>query len=192
MTTNANWKWLQDETHIWKAHVVSANLIPDLELELLERAETEAKEQGTPIFTTLSVKDNVVGLDLPGMIMKDRSIRTVDIDGLTLEMPSQDWESLLAEVKLLQKRVFASGLGYYKIHAHFYCLVLTPEQRNIMIKAMEAQLAEAAVEGEADDKRFADGLRKLNEELAEKGGAQIISARALAYDQAQVDQKGRN
>ncbi len=169
---STKWKWLTDETWHWKGHVVSEDLVHPIEGELYDRG---VADDAAPTFLIVDQTDEVC-FDLPGMMMTTRKLRTIDLNGLNLVIPSADFESILAQVRLLELREVVAGdekLPYYKLHGWRFCIVLSPTERTTLITAMEAQLAEVEVEAEDDRRRFAEGL---------KGIPGLVSARAHAYE----------
>lgn len=164
-TMSDNWRILADQAWYWKGHFVPAALLADLEADLNQRAaemgpHTDGPEK--PIFqiNTPGPEDGIF-IDLPGMVSTKRRIREVVVHGLRVAVPSQDWTTILSEAKLAKERVFASGAKYYKLHARFWALVLTPEQRRDLIAGMEAQLPDAEREGEEDNQALAGALKDL-------------------------------
>jgi hypothetical protein len=162
------WKRLKDESWQWKIHVVDEDMLHDLEQDLLQRENDEY-----PIF--VAEPCNRTGIDLPGITMIDRRWRCVEIDGLKFEVPCQDWESILAMVRLADRRQFSNGREYYKINGRFHCVVLTPEQRKALIAGMEEQREEAVREGEEDDAVFAELIAQINKDVL-----RVVSWRAEA------------
>lgn len=169
---------MRDESWQWKGHVVPAELVEALKAELNQRAD-EIKDPVQFVTEDLG-PDDEVHFDVPGMCLTERALRIVEgLGGLKLQVPSQDWDSILYEIQLLEQRTFPSGEPYYKLRGWRFCIVFTPEQRAAAIASMEAQKDAAAAEGEADDQRFADGIRKINEEA---GHTVVVSAKAVAID----------
>lgn len=166
---------LQDELWAWvehpgyKGHYCPRKLAAPLLAELGNRRNRDYPERGgdgkiEPISEG--------GIDLPGMIMVDRPIEKIKIDTFTLSMPSQDFHEFFRELKFVHKRAFADGQEYYKIHGWLQCVVLTPEQRDLVLQAMADMLPDVLRRGEEADKEFSRRMRELN-----KGGAQVISHR---------------
>lgn len=166
------WKRLHDETWSWKGHIVHDDLIDALEQELDSRSVAEGL---SPVFTRET--QTGTGIDLPGMIWTGRSYRSLDVEGLKFTVPSQDWSSILAQLKLAACREFADGTAYYKIHSRFHCIVFSQAQRDAVVAGMEAQLEEAEAEADHDNQRFAEAVRKMNEDKIV-----VVSARAEAID----------
>ena len=187
---------LRDKNHTWKAHVVSEELLPYLQRDLAERYAADqnttvgqSSGRDSPDFTVDPVLENTVGLDLPGMMMATRTLRTVVVDGLTVSIPSQDWSNILSNIKLEAVRKFSSGVEYYKVHDRFYCLTLSIEQRNMLVEAMEAQSEVAEIEADADDSRLAEAINEIN---AKVGRKLILNTKVEAINQAAEGKKGSN
>ncbi len=126
-------------------------------------------------------------VDLPGMIRLDRTYRYIEVDGLTIEIPSQDFASILYELKLKERRSFANGTWYYKLTTRFFCVVFTQVQRDALIAGMEAQLEAAEVEAEADNQAFCEALDVINQ-----GPVKVISQRAEMIRESKKDTTGKN
>ena len=195
----STWKILTDKNHIWKAHVASADLIPFLQHELTERWERDLKNgtvtrgewaANAPEVPEFFVRDiSECSMDSGGMCSTTRKWRDVSIDGLPFSVPSQDWTSILYRLRLEAPRKFDSGVEYYKIHDRFYCLVLTPAQRDHLINAMEEQLEEAEVEADEEDAKLAEAINKLNKSL---GRTAVMSDKVEAFNAAAAGKKGSN
>lgn len=176
---STKWRWLTDETWYWKGHVVSDDLVHDIEMELHDRAVADGNDTCT--FLIVDQTDEA-HYDLPGMMMTTRKLRALDVEGLQLRIPSMDFEDILSTVRLLQERKLPDGRPYYKLHGWRFCIVLTPAERQALIAAMEAQLADVEAEAEDDRRRFTEGL----------AGSGMVSLRALKYEQAAKGNKGAN
>jgi hypothetical protein len=169
MDKNKNWKALVDASYQWKPHVGLDYLLDGVEQDLQDRDtghEPNLHKENLPTHKTAG--RNEIHMDLPGMLMLNRKVREVEVDGLFICMPSQDWTNLLARFKLEKVRRFSDGTEYYKIHDRYYCLVLTVGQRNSLVAQMEAQKADADAEGEEDDRRFVEALDKVEGVISAK------------------------
>ena len=154
----------------YKPHFVPKRLAAALVADLQERCRQDHPEHVSE-DVILEARDEG-GIDLPGMIMMDRPIEHIKIDTFKLAMPSQDFTEFLRELALAPKRMFAGGQEYYKIHGWRVCMVFTPEQRELMLKAMEEMLDDVEKRAEAADKEFSRRLREIN-----KDGVRVISHR---------------
>lgn len=174
-------RWLRvvDENWVWKPHLVSERVVKLLKQDFLVREKRAPKLRK-------SVQETVM-VDLPGMIWTGRTYRHVDVDGLKFQVPSQDWASILFELKLLPRRAFANGVAYYKLHQRFFAIVLTAEQHAALVQGMEAQLEAAEVEAEHDNKRFCEAIAEIN-----KDGTKVVSMRAAMIQEAQKGPEGKN
>ncbi len=187
MVMDNNWRILYDNNHYWKGHYVSRDLLAELQDELEKRAADKGPLHDHGITVEgpdLQVKevepDNGFFIDNPGMVRTDRRYREVMLDdGLVFTVPCQDWTSILSVLKLSQERTFPGGQKYHKIHARFWCLVVTPEQRQALIQGMETQLVDAEREGTEDDEAFASGLKRINDKA---GRMAVFSPRAEAIN----------
>jgi hypothetical protein len=178
---NTRWKWLTDETWHWKGHVVDDTLADDIQMEMFDRSFDKGY---SPTFLKVDATDEAY-FDLPGMILQNRAERRIDVEGLVICIPSEDWEDVLAQVRLLPERALLAQpeTKYYKLHGWRYAIVLTPAQRTSLIEQMEAQRAEAEVEGEADRRRFVEGMENL---------PGVYSAKAVAIKRALDGNKEAN
>jgi hypothetical protein len=178
---STKWKWLSDATYHWKGHVVNDDLVHVIEGDLYDRAK------GAGHDSTFVIQDQTdeVYFDLPGMCLIERAHRTIDLDGLQLRIPSQDFETVLAQVRLLEERQATVGdetLTYYKLHGWRFCIVLSVAERERLIGEMECQREAAEVEGDADNQRFVKAL----------DGLPVVSARAEAIKRSVAGNEGAN
>jgi hypothetical protein len=177
------WKCLSDQTWHWKKHVVSDDLVHAIEGELYDRAVAEGVTT-----CTFVIEDQIDDcfFDLPGMCLQVRAMRRLDLKGLRIEIPSEDFADILAEVRLLPERSVGAGtetLTYYKLHGWRYCIVLSTAERKLLVEAMEAQAVEAEAEAEVDRQRFVKAL---------EGMPNVVSARAEAIKKANAGNAGAN
>lgn len=186
----SSWRILADKAHFWKGHFVPIDLLGKLEDDLVLRAKSVERPDSERPDAAPRAPDFVVSeptaeegffVDHPGMVMLGRRIREVLLDGFRVAVPSQDWVTILADIRLAAERQFGDGTLYYKIHGLAWCLVLTPELRDALITGMEAQLADAEREGDEDDEEFARRINRANEHF---GGKMIVSKRAEAINAA--------
>lgn len=112
-------------------------------------------------------------IDLPGMIMQDRPLERIEIDGFTLIVPSQDFTYFMDELaNKAPLRKFADGQEYHKIHGWMVCVVMTPAQRERVLARMEELLPEAKKRGDEADEEFSRRIAEIN-----KGGTKVVSWR---------------
>lgn len=111
-------------------------------------------------------------IDLPGMIMIDRPMERIRIDTFDLDIPSQDSRHFAMELYGGPKRKLGDGREYYKIHGGYVCMVLTVEQRDLVLTEMNRMLPEAKKRGEQADAEFSRRMRTLREK-----GVDVISHR---------------
>lgn len=112
-------------------------------------------------------------IDLPGMIMVDRPLEKIEIDGFTLVIPSQDFTYFVDELaNKAPVRTFADGQQYHKIHGWMVCVVMTPEQREAVLARMEELLPEASKRGDEADDEFSRRMAEIN-----KDGEKVVSWR---------------
>lgn len=179
------WARLIDKSCVFKAHVIHkdfavvvAAYLYNKQLllssdERLANLVVEPFDNAHPIF-----------LDEPGMVLAERSIREVGFSGLKVHIPSQDWATILASLKLLPPTTYRDTV-FYIVEARFFCLVLSNSHRQAMIAGMEEQLQAAEAEAVVDNARFLAALQK-----AQSKGAAVVSARAKKLQDIASGKKG--
>lgn len=144
-TPMLGWKWLMFDGAI--SHAVSEELYDVIVVDL-ERRGCELKEE-TP--------SKGVFFDRPGMIATERPVENLFVDGLELNIPSEDVLYFTAKLEALELR---DGC-YYKLHDGWRCaLVLTQGQRDELL----AKLKELVPGAEARAAEFW-ATRKLPSEV---------------------------
>lgn len=84
-----------------------------------------------------------IDIDAGGMCRIDRRYHKFEIDGLAVDIPSEDVSFMLFELKHLKERKFDDGTPYFKLKGFYYrALVLTPELRDQLLSLMEEKLEE--------------------------------------------------
>lgn len=147
----------------WKGHFCPTSLMA----ELIEDSNRRGHELG------ILEQASKGFIDMPGMIMTDRSHETIRIDTFDLTIPTQDYEYFYMELKKGPKRKFPSGQEYYKIHGWLVCVVFTPEQRDMILAAMKERLENGVKErAKAEDEEFTRRIQSINSD-----GVKIISPR---------------
>jgi hypothetical protein len=164
---NELWTWVSMPGY--KGHYCPKKLAAALAADLTNRrdrdhADCEGDAEIAPA--------NEGGIDLPGMCMVDRPIEKIKIDTFTLSIPSQDFGEFARELLYVHKRTFADGQEYYKIHGWRACVVFTPEQRDLVLKAMDDMAKEVKERADTADKEFSRRMREIN-----KNGPVVVSHR---------------
>ena len=145
----------------WKPHFVPRSLLQGL---------MDDGERRRHPFDNVEPADKGF-IDLPGMIMLDRTHQTIKIDTFELTIPTQDFEYYYRELKDGPKRTFTStGQEYYKIHGWIHCAVFTVEQRDLLVKTMGEMLETVKVQAKKEDDEFTRRLREIN-----KDGVKVVS-----------------
>lgn len=115
-----------------KVHAVHDSLLPQLIHEMVE-------ERGHPI-EDLDAKypGHVLGpnprpttewaIDFGGVWATGQPLETVELDGLEIEIASDNVGYAVAQLNNLLVRRFSDGTAYFKLHHWHFCLVLTPAQ----------------------------------------------------------------
>jgi hypothetical protein len=155
--------WVRFMSDGWKMHFVDVRLLSGL------MEDSASRNHASPFYEPVTK----AWIDLPGMILQDRSIEEFSFDGITLEMPSEDFEHFRESLRDKKVREFSDGRKYFKIHGWLHCVVFTPEQRDACLALMDARAEEARARGEADKKRFREGIAAIN-----KDGVKVMSVKA--------------
>ena len=146
----------------FKAHYCPDSLVGGLVADAeLRGGSTDKVEETT-----------VGGMDLPGICMADRPIESMMIGEFEFSVPSQDFESILAELQRVGVRKFSDGQEYYKIHGHFHCLVLTVNQRDALLVSMSDMLPGVRERADEANEEFSRRMADVN-----KGKLRAISHR---------------
>ena len=152
----------------YKVHFVPKQFVHGLIEDLTSR---EHEEEGAgEVYEVKGVESGFC--DRPGMIMTDRPIERIKIDTFPLDIPSQDFEYFMRKLIKAQERTLPTGEKYYKIHGWLHCVMFTPEQRDMVLTAMEEMLPEVRVKAEEADDEFSRRIAEIN-----KGGEKVISVR---------------
>lgn len=158
-----NAKWVSFYADGWKPHVVHKSLLNGLMSDASSRHHSPGNVE--VIYKGF--------IDLPGMIMKDRSYQKIEVvDGFTLEIPSQDFLYYFRELRDGPEREFSTGQKYYKIHGWLVCMVFSTEQRDRILSVMRERLEEVNEIAKREDEEFSNRLKKIN-----KDGIKIVSPR---------------
>jgi len=102
-------------------------------------------------------------IDLPGMCMADRPMEEVVLGEFRLSIPSQDFASMLSRLKAAPLRKFADGSEYFKLHGFHQCLVVSPEQRDELIRIMDEMVADAEKRADEAVVEFGKRMEKVVE-----------------------------
>jgi hypothetical protein len=150
----------------YKAHFCPSNLVGDLVADIEGRGgetiEVKQVDQG--------------GADLPGIVLAHRSWEDIDLGGFKLGFPTQDFEHFVAELERSSIRKFSSGKEYHKIHGWMHCVILTPEQRTTVLKAMAEMLPDVRKRAEEEDRLFLEAMERVNKD----------KPRAFSWREAQI------
>lgn len=156
----------------------------------LEKQLAEHLIEHNLMESNYKLDENVVrvDIDLPGMILASRSWQQIKIDTLNIGIPSSDVEQFLYNLKLTKLKTFKDGTEYYVIHGFMMNIVLTPEQRLLMIDALEEILLEAMKITELEQEQFQAAIDEVNED-----GVKVLSIKDKNYrkDVLKLIQKGK-
>jgi hypothetical protein len=110
-------------------HFVPAAVLPQLLQDLQTRYASKVKRQKRTEFGSF---------DMPGMVPVHRewSLNALDDHRFTLAIPLMDVSEFLTLLRKLQPRTFADGTEYYKLHGFMRCIVLLPQHKQELEKAL--------------------------------------------------------
>lgn len=137
----------------WKSHYCPSSLLNGLMDDLAKRNHTMMDMKKT---------DNAY-IDCPGMAMVGRKHETIKIDTLSIEMPTIDFEELMYSLKDLKVREFSDGSKYYKMHGFRTCIVLTVEQHDMLLQAMEDMWPIVEQDARRESEKFTEMIEKISE-----------------------------
>lgn len=75
--------------------------------------------------------------DQPGGVITTAPKQVINVDGLIYETWCDEVSYTANKLRRAEVRRFKGGLRYYKFHAFYRCLVLTPEQRDTMVRELD-------------------------------------------------------
>lgn len=115
------WKWVVFDGAV--SHMVPNELRDIIVMDLEQRnCPFGWEEEGKTLF-----------LDQPGPIATARPTEKFDIDGLELEVPSEDVAHFMLDLERLPLR----GGCYYKMHGFLRCIVLTRSMRDDLLAQLK-------------------------------------------------------
>lgn len=135
--SNDAWQWITFDGA--KSHAVHRPLVEAIIKDMAVR--------GCPIDTMKPM--NELWFDVPGPAFLDMPSTMFELDGLCIEIPCCDVTLFADSLKNLKERE-NDGQIYYKLHGFHRCLVLGPEQKNTLQRALE----EASIESERQADEF--------------------------------------
>lgn len=161
-----SWKWLIIPG--WKSHAVPVYMEHAV-VEDLQRRTPEEVGSDEPL-TVESKYTTSCFIDEPGMVAMDRPTTVFVIDGLSITIPCEDVATMAAKLERAKPRTFetgglAEGLSYYKLHGFCKCIVLTPDQRYLLLEQLHARVAECELQASAfyaTRKTPGEALREAN------------------------------
>lgn len=130
--------WFAVSSDNWKTHIVPATLLPGL------LAEMEARGSKGEIVQR-PIKE--AGIDRGGMCYAGRPCEDFRVAGLLLGMACERVGYFAARLEELEPRRFGRRT-YYKLHAHWNCVILTPAMRRRLLLQMTVR--EPAAKQKAD------------------------------------------
>lgn len=155
-----------------KTHVAPGHLAEEIAADLTERGLSCSDGGGA---------DNFFFDGVSGMVFMDRPTISTDICGLKAVIVCENIQHTIARLKSAPIRTTASGNEYVKYHDLYWCLVLTPAQRDEFVTAMSQRVAEADVLS----CEFYANKKPINEILAEANAAAI--GKPVAAEEVGID-----
>ncbi len=143
-----------------KPHFIPESMLEDACAELCERFAAK----------TL-IKDVTEGLiDLPGMVLADRTYEEFDLGRFRLSIPTSDILHYFKELKDGELREI-NGKSYYKIHGWIHCIMITTEMRDMILAQIESNLEAIDRKMHEEQKEFDRRINEIN-----KNDVKIITA----------------
>lgn len=113
------------------------------------------------------------GIDMPGMIMSDRTYQEVELDGLRISIPTTDFALLREVLVAADVEILSNDVECVKMRGWLEGIVMTPEQRTRLLANMGEVLPAVVVAAGKENREF---VRRLSE-AQKKSPIQIISQR---------------
>lgn len=151
---STRWKWVTfDNGGI--GHLVAEDLLSGLVADLARR--------GCPVSKVVACLK--FQIDMPGLSAVDRPIEKFTLDGVTVEIPSEDIGALAEQLNALKVRKFDDGRSYFKMHGRYRAWVLTPVQHHELLTKLCMILPNAETRAKAfyvRRKPLSEVLREAN------------------------------
>lgn len=109
-------------------------------------------------------------IDNRGMMMVDRTVQTLELDGLTIEIPSQDFSDFCYQLKFARSEHLDDQTVVWKLRGWLCGLVLTGMLRHALLDLMEDRLPAVELIAQEENAEF---LRRVD-----SMGGRVVSARA--------------
>ena len=148
-------------------HCVSSELMAPLLYEMATRQhpiKNFEREYGRESAGVLGGNPRLItdwAFDLGGGVFANEPRETLNIDGLAIDVSCHHFSAVLHGVERLTLRTFSGGESYYKTKFWLHATVLTPAQRDEIVRAM----VDRAPVAEARANAFAKSLRDAAEEV---------------------------
>lgn len=155
----------------WTAHFDhgKTHFFPE---ELKERLLANLEERGMPLLTDLPQGEDYkdwplhetveVGLARSGARMVDDSWMQFELVDVLVGFYAADVEWYIDVIRESPPRL-ELGTPYYKIHGDLHCLCLLPEDRDLLIQKMEAELEKANALRDIDFQRYNEAMKHIRE-----------------------------
>lgn len=115
------------------------------------------------VFESHSIrkKGEPIGTDRGGAMFINATQVSVPVAGSQLQIPVRDIEFYYAELLAAEPRFYA-GDTFYKLHGKLHCIVLSAEQRRLVLYAWEQMLGTAIAAALAENIQFQRVAADLN------------------------------
>lgn len=147
-----------------KTHVSPKDMVIDIVRDLEDRGCEPGFE----------VKEaELCHIDAPQIVLVSPTFQQIKIDSLEIIFPTLQFQMFLEHLEGLPERTFKSGKKFYKLHGFFACVVLTPEQRDLLVRSMREMLPAveklAAAEWKSTQEKAEELRTKIVEMYADRG-----------------------
>ncbi len=117
-------------------------------------------------------------IDLPGMIMMDRSYQKIKVDTFRLVIPTEDFEHFYDELVVAPLRKFKTGEEYHKLHGWVACVMFTPQQHEALGDVMEEMLPDVRHVAEKEAREFSRRIAQIN-----RDDVKVVAAKTIKKGQ---------
>lgn len=115
-------------------------------------------------------------VDRPGMVLVDRNIWSINVDGLQIDIPASDFDSFLEQVRAHKDDAGFNGDNdasrkYRSVYGWLHVIAMTQGQYDALYEAMLDAAPAVRILAQEEEDRLLAGLRLANERLAQEGKA---------------------
>jgi hypothetical protein len=150
-------------------HCVSSELMASFLYEMAIHGhpiEDYARTYGRAAAATLGGNPRIVGewaLDLGSNLFANEPTETFDVEGLVVSLACRQFSHVLRVLERLPLRTFDRDTPYYEIKLWLHATILTPSQRDVVLRVLtdQARVADARVRAFAASLRLADATQNM-------------------------------